>query len=118
MAPQAWLAKCTRMTTLRGTKHPSNLELEVRLHPVVHEPAAHLLQPSLPHRLPAAHLPKHHHVKAPHGTAPHVTATHLRLVVLLHRLRHSHQGTSSTLVVLATGQYRLCQMVAVLKSFQ
>jgi hypothetical protein len=62
----------------------------------------------LPHPLPAAHLPKQHYV-----TATHVAATHLRPVVLLHRLRHSHQGIYSTLVDLQTDQYPLCQMVTV-----
>ena len=38
-------------------------------------------------------------------------------VVLLHRLRHSHQKTYSTLAVPPTDQYRLSQMVAVLESF-
>src|SRR5215218_5695749 len=98
-------------------------QVAVRPLQVVHQPASHLIKPSPPHRLRAAHLPKHHHLPAAHPLrhhherAPHVTATHLRQVVLLHRLRHSHQGTYSTLVVPPTGQYLLCQMVAVPKSF-
>src|SRR5829696_6417142 len=79
---------------------------------VVHQPASPLIKSSLPHRLlathplrhhhqPAAHLLRHHHVRA-----TQVTATHRRLVVLLHRLGHSHQGTYSTLEVLPTDQYR------------
>jgi hypothetical protein len=87
--------------------------------------AAHPLQPSLLHRLPAAHLRKPslpQDLRKPHLIKTillhHVRAIYLRLVVHPHPLRHSYQGTCSTLVALLMDQYRLCLMVVAPKSFR